>query len=76
MTDRTILRYGALVGLLYAVMVLTTWFIFRDDDITIGNAMAGSVVYLFYIVIVFGALILGSVVAFMLKRERDELLHH
>jgi membrane protein YqaA with SNARE-associated domain len=70
-----ILKYSALVSMLYVVLVLATWLIFGGDDITIGNAMAGAVVYLFYIVIVFGALILGSVVAYLLKRERDETEH-
>ena len=70
-----ILKYSALVSMLYVVMVLATWLIFGDDNITIGNAMAGAVVYLFYIVIVFGALILGSVVAYLLKREHDEAQH-
>ncbi len=70
-----ILKYSALVSMLYVVLVLATWLIFGDDNITIGNAMAGAVVYVFYLVIVFGAIILGSVVAFLLKRERDETEH-
>lgn len=70
------LRYSALVGLLYVVMVLITWLIFGDDNITIGNAITGSVVYFFYLCIVFGAFVLGSVVAYIMKRERDTLQHH
>ncbi len=76
MRNRLILRYSALIALLYVAMVLTTWLIFGDDNITLGNAITGTAVYLFYLSIVFGAFILGSVVAFMLKRERDLLQPH
>ena len=69
--DHTIASYSVLVGFLYAVMVLATWLIFRGEGMTVSGAFAGSVVYVFYLVIVFGAVILGSVVAVLLKRERD-----
>ncbi len=75
-----ILKYSGVVGVLYVALVLATWLIFGNEDITIANAFKGTVVYLFYLVIVFGAFVLGSVVAYMLKREheaaeRDALQH-
>lgn len=69
--DHTIFSYSALVGFLYMVMVTATWLLFKDEGMTVGDAFAGSVVYVFYLAIVFGAVVLGCVVAALLKRERD-----
>ncbi len=74
-SNRTILKYSAGVGGLYVVMVLATWLIFGRDDATFFSALTGSVVYFFYLAIVFGAVTLACVVALLLRRERDVLTH-